>query len=148
MSDSIEYTSKFLQEPHTETGEQPDLWEFQESSDIAPGSGDEGWYDVVWLDEFVNEVSCPDTNIPEIPDPDSECYSVNMWLQQDSNWIRARAIEEVPYAQSEWSEPLMVSEPPTFVLLLAGLIILAFLKRRVEPDAPMWSWKKGLRNVK
>ena len=149
-----EYTAKFLQQPHTETGEQPQRWEFQETSELVPGPDGQYWYDLLWVDEFVDEAPCsnftglPFPGVPYNLDQNSKCYSVDTWLQPETAWIRARAVDDIPYAQSEWSEPLMVSEPPTFVLLLAGLIILAFLKRRVGPDAPMWSWKKGLRNVK
>ena len=149
-----QHIAKFLQQPHTETGEQPDLWEFQESADIAPGSGDEGWVDVFWVDEFVYEAPCsvftgiPYPGIPEGFDPDSVCYYVNTWLYPETNWLRARAVQEVPYLQSEWSEPLSVPEPSITILLMVGVIVLAFLKRRVEPSAPMWSWKRGLRNVK
>ena len=53
-----------------------------------------------------------------------------------------------PYAQTDWSEPLAVPEPSITTLLMVGIIVLAFLKRRVEPSAPMWSWKSGFRKAK
>ena len=140
-----EYTAKFLQQPHPETGEQPQRWEFQETSELVPGPDGQYWYDVLWVDEFVDEVPCsiftgiPFPGIPEEFDSGSKCYWVNTWIQPETTWIRARAVDDIPYAQSEWSEPLMVPEPPTFVLLLAGLILMSFMKRKL---------KKGLGNVK
>lgn len=140
----IEYNAKFLQEPNTETGEQPDLWEFQESADITPGSGDEGWVDVFWVDEFVYESPCavftgiPYPGIPEGFDVDSVCYYVNTWLQPETNWIRARAVQEVPLLSSEWSEPLLVPEPSMTILMATGTLMLLCLGRL----------KKGFRNAK
>ena len=125
-----EYTARLLQEPNPDTDVQPDFWEFQESSD------DESWHDIVWADEFVDEISCP--SIPEDVDPDSVCYSVDTWLQVETTWIRARAVEEVPYEQSDWSEHLYIPEPPASVLLISGLIMISWFSKL----------KKGLHNVK
>ena len=124
-----EYIAKFLQEPNRKTGQQPDMWEFQESSDITPGSGDAGWNDVYWMDEFVHEAPCalfthlPFPGIPEQYDPNSVCYYVRTWLHPETNWLRARAVEEIPYAHNEWSEPLHVPEPAASTLILVGIFI-------------------------
>ena len=131
-----EFVAEFIQQPHTETGEQPERWEFQETAEIVPDLDNLNWYDVLWIDEFVDETPCSDFTglpFPGVPynlDQNSKCYSVNTWLQPETTWIRARAVDDIPYAQSEWSEPLMVvPEPSITTLLISGIILIAFLKR-------------------
>mgnify|MGYP000268069815 CR=1 FL=1 len=147
MSYPREYIAKFLQQPHTATGEQPDLWEFQESADIAPGSGNEGWTDMFWMDEFVHEAPCaaftgiPYPGIPEEFDSNSTCYYVSTWLNPQTTWIRARAVQEVPYLQSGWSEPLFVvtvPEPSISLSLFVGLIVMAVLLRIRKRKSQYW----------
>jgi len=140
----MDYLVKFLQEPQEETGDQPDLWEFQESAYGLPAEGGAGWFDMFWVEdsshhldgeecsEFVTEVPC-ETIVPPWQlgnfDNLSVCYHANLQLNGDTNWLRARAVAEVPYETSEWSEPLYVPEPPQTLMLLTGIIMLVFLKR-------------------
>ena len=133
----IQKTLKFLQEPHPETAQQPDLWEFQESADFVPSTGGAGWFDLFWADPFVEEVPCglspgyPYIYTPSDGfDPNGICYYTNIWIESDTNWIRARAVQEVPLLSSEWSEPLYVPEPSITTLLMVGIIMLAFLKNK------------------
>ena len=119
---------KFLQKPHEETFNQPDSWDFQESSDNTV------WFDLFWVDPFAQEVPCGVSF-----DPNSICYHVTVWIGSDTNWVRARAVQEIPLLNSEWSDPLPVPEPPITPLLIVGIIttlMLVFLR------------KKGFRNAK
>ena len=132
-----EYIAKFLQQPHTETGEQPDRWEFQETAEIVPGPDGQYWYNVFWIDEFVDEVACslftglPFPGVPYDLDQNAKCYWVTIGLEPETKWIRARAVDDIPYAQSEWSEPLLVvPEPSVSLMLFAGILLLATLNRR------------------
>jgi len=124
-----QYIAKFLQEPNIETGEQPDRWEFQETAEIVPGPDGQYWYSVFWVDEFVDELPCslftgiPFPGVPEQYDPNSQCYWVRTWIHPETNWLRARAIQEDPYVASEWSEPHYVPEPSSSTLLLVGIFI-------------------------
>ena len=131
-----QYIAKFLQQPHTETGEQPERWEFQETAEIVPGPNGQYWYDVLWIDDFVDEVPCsvftglPFPGVPYDLDQDAKCYWVNVWLEPETIWIRARAVDDIPYAQSDWSEPLAISEPSVSLMIFVGLIVLAALSRK------------------
>tara|TARA_B100000131_G_scaffold234753_1_gene226719 strand:+ start:137 stop:577 length:441 start_codon:yes stop_codon:yes gene_type:complete len=132
-----QYIAKFLQQPHTETGEQPQRWEFQETAEIVPGPDGQYWYNVFWVDEFVDEVACslftglPFPGVPYDLDQDAKCYWVTIGLEPETKWIRARAVDDIPYAQSEWSEPLLVvPEPSVSLMLFAGILLLATLNRR------------------
>jgi hypothetical protein len=129
----MEHLVRFLQEPQPETGDQPDLWEFYESAYSLPAEGGAGWFDVFWVAEFATEVPCETVVRPPLQlenfDDLSVCYHTNLWLNEDTNWLRARAVAEVPYELSGWSEPLYVSEPPSTLVLLMAIMMLVFLKR-------------------
>ena len=130
------YIAKFLQQPHPETGEQPQRWEFQETAEIVPGPNGQYWYNVLWIDDFVDEVPCsvftglPFPGVPYDLDQDAKCYWVNVGLEPETIWIRARAVDDIPYAQSDWSEPLAISEPSVSLMIFVGLIVLAALSRK------------------
>jgi len=152
-----EYIVKFLQEPNRKTGQQPDMWEFQESSDITPGSGDGGWSDIYWMDEFVDQVPCslftglPFPGIPEQQHDhpnNTQCYWVRTWIHPETNWVRARAIQEYDSSSSsissssssiissEWSEPICVPEPSASTLILVGIFLywqlVKITKKRIK----------------
>ena len=102
-----------------------------------PGPDGQYWYGVLWVDEFVDEVACslftglPFPGVPYDLDQNTKCYWVNVWLEPETKWIRARAVDDIPYAQSEWSEPLLVvPEPSVSLMLFAGILLLATLNRR------------------
>ena len=101
-----------------------------------PGPDGQYWYDVFWVDEFVDEVACsiftglPFPGVPYDLDQNAKCYWVTMWLEPETIWIRARAVDDIPYAQSDWSEPLAVPEPSVSLMLFVGLIVLAALSRK------------------
>ena len=152
----LEFTPiKFLQQPRYITipinGEsilipqQPTTWEFQESADY------ENWFNVIDIGGAYHKVPCePYTGVaipggvPEEYDQNSLCHYTIKWLDAESNWVRARSVQEVTYwshenysfevavSHSEWSEPLSVitaPEPSGSLLLMAGIMMLALLSR-------------------